>query len=452
MKIYLKEIRERFSEFEIFNYDESVYFETFNHDSRVNIPKAMFIPIIGESFNGHDFAKDALDNGCVLSLFQKDNIQSDIDLKKPIIVVEDIMIALEKILGIVREKIDVPIIAITGSTGKTTTREMLSKVLSLNGKVLTSNRNYNTLWGNAYVLSQYTNQKYVILEFGMDKIGEIASQCRAIKPDLGILLNVGHVHAQMVGGIENVYLAKKELADYLKENSKLLILNRDDNRLREIIKEFDKEKIFTIGSIGADMEFSNVMVKESGTYFTLKYLGSLYEVALGILGKGYAYNGLASIACAFKLGFDIQQSVDQIKKYDGFEGRFQIVKKSKKLTIVNDAYNANPTSMKMALETFQEIWCKREDIKKILILGDMKELGIVSEEEHRKIGDIVKSMNVDAVYYLGDNYESFGTGKKLSSLKEAIKIVKSLENGKQQAIVLLKASNGTQLHTVVDSI
>jgi UDP-N-acetylmuramoyl-tripeptide--D-alanyl-D-alanine ligase len=452
MKIYLKEIKERFPEFEIFNYDDSIYFETFNHDSRVNIPKAMFIPIIGESFNGHDFVKEALDNGCVASLFQKNTLEGEIDFKKPIIIVEDIMIALEKILNIVREKIDVPILAITGSTGKTTTREMLSKILSLKGKVLTSSRNYNTLWGNAYVLTQYTNQKYIVLEFGMDKRGEIASQCRAIKPNLGILLNVGHVHAQRVGGIENVYLAKKELADYLKENSKLLILNRDDDRLREIVKEFDKEKIFTIGSIDADMEFSNVMVKERGTYFTLKYLGSLYEVALGILGKGYAYNALASIACAFKLGFNIPQSVKQIKNYNGFEGRFQIVKKSKSLTVVNDAYNANPTSMKMALETFQEIWCKREDIKKILILGDMKELGVVSEQEHRKIGDIVKSMSVDEVYYLGDNYESFGTGQKLSSLKEAIKILKSLGKSKQGAVVLLKASNGTQLYTVIDSI
>ena len=117
MKIYLKEIKERFPEFEIFNYDDSIYFETFNHDSRVNIPKAMFIPIIGESFNGHDFVKEALDNGCVASLFQKNSLEGEIDFKKPIIIVEDIMIALEKILNIVREKIDVPILAITGSTG-----------------------------------------------------------------------------------------------------------------------------------------------------------------------------------------------------------------------------------------------------------------------------------------------------------------------------------------------
>lgn len=452
MRIYLKEIKERYPEFEIFNYKESFYFETFNHDSRVNIPKSLFIPIVGENFNGHDYLLDALGNGCIASLYQKDNVKGDINTTCPIIVVEDIMEALEKILNIVRENIEVPIIAITGSTGKTTTREMLAKVLSKKGKVLTSDRNYNTLWGNAYLLSTYTDEKYIVLEFGMDKMDEIASQCRAIKPDMGILLNVGHVHAQILGGIENIYKAKKELADYLRENSKLLILNTDDERLSHIVSEFSKEKIFTIGSIQADIEFSNIMVRENGTYFSLKYLGKLYEVALSILGKGYAYNALASIATAFKLGFTIEESIEQIKKYEGFNGRFEILKRSNNFTIINDAYNANPTSMVMALETFKDIWGKRGDIKKILVLGDMKELGEVTEQEHRKIGEIVKNMGIEDVYYLGEYYDSFNTGKSISSIERVIKILKKEMKSKKDTVVLLKGSHGTLLYTIPDKL
>lgn len=451
MKISLKDIKEKYPELQILNYREDTYFETFNHDSRVKIEKSLFIPIIGEKFDGHNFVESAFTNGSVVSLYRKDHLKEMGEFQKPLIVVEDIEEGLEKIVGMVREHITVPVIAITGSTGKTTTREMLSTILSLKGKVLNSDRNYNTLWGNAQLLSTFNGHDYVVLEFGMDRSGEIASQCRAINPDMGILLNVGSVHAEKLGSIENVYLAKRELADYLLKENKPLILNIDDERLSRISSEF-KEELTTIGSSDSEYQISNVEVSESGTSFRINSKNLEEKINLPTLGKGYAYNAASAIAVAVKLGFTLEECRNQLNSYAGFEGRFQIKRINNHLTVVDDAYNANPTSMKMSLETFDSIWCSRNDTERILILGDMRELGEVASEEHERIGEQVKRMNIDKVYYIGDYFEDFGFGEKLEDSEEVLKVLQDINSSNINSVVLLKASHSFGLSELIEKI
>lgn len=445
MRISLREIQEKCKDFEIYNYDPDIYFENINHDSRVSLPNSLFIPIIGEKFNGHDFIQSALDNGSNISLFQRDQGEYS-HYDKPIIVVNNIESALEQITNILVSHISVPIVAITGSTGKTTTREMLSKILSFKGSVLNSDRNFNTLWGNAQLLCKYTNEDFVVLEFGMDRKGEIASQCRGITPDLGILLNVGYVHALSLGGIENVYLAKKELADYLGSELKTLVLNIDDNRLSRLINEYPGNLI-TVGDKGM-FSFNNVHVDKDGTHFILKYLDNEYSVDLKVLGKGYVYNAVCAIACGIQLGLNIDECVVNLKEYSGFKGRFELVKLNDTVTVVNDAYNANPTSMEMSLNTFNEIWGKDSSVRKILVLGDMKELGDVTESEHSRMGNIVKRMNVDDVYYMGDYYSFFNYGKHVNTIEELARELKVESN--IPTVILLKASNSVGLSNVLE--
>lgn len=451
MKIFLKDIKEKYPEFEIVNYNEDVYFTTFNHDSRVQVQDSLFLPLIGEKFDGHSFVQSGFENGSVASLYQKDHLKDAQGFKKPLIVVDSIEEGLEKIVNMVVEKIEVPIIAVTGSTGKTTTREILATILSLKGRVLNSDRNYNTLWGNAQLLSQYDGHEYVVLEMGMDRAGEIAWQCRAINPDIGILLNVGHVHALQLGGIENVYLAKKELADYLSKERRPLVLNVDDERLKRVAGEYEG-RLITVGSGMSDYNISNVSVTESGTSFILKYMEREDEYTLPILGKGYVYNAAAAIATAIELGFTLEECKEQLKEYKGFEGRFQIKKVSDNLTVIDDAYNANPTSMKMSLETFENIWGMRNDIEKVLILGDMKELGEVGSQEHRKVGDIVKKMNVDRVYYIGEYFEDFNYGEELEDPSEVTSLLKGIMGGNTPTLVLLKASNSIGLSGILEKL
>ncbi len=443
MRVYLKEIKEKFPEFEIENYDEDIYFENINHDSRVYIADSLFVPIIGKNFDGHDFIEASK---CSVSLMQKDH-KERYKLDIPLIIVDDILDGLKEIIGYVRDKVNTPVVGITGSTGKTTTRMMTVSILSQFGKVLTSDKNINTLWGNGELLMSLSDEKYVVLEIGMDSKGEIKMQCDGLKPDIGGILNVGYVHGENVGGIEGVFNEKRQLADYLVKNNKLVVLNTDDKRLKKLADGL-KINVVTIGSNNQDYTFSNIYLDENGTHFLLKNNGKSYDCNLKVFGKDYVYNALCAIALCNSLGVSIEDCIKGVEKYNGFKERFEIKKINNHLTIINDAYNANPASMRMSLDTFNELWGKRKDIRKILVLGDMKELGSVSKQEHKKIGDIVNSMDVDSVIYFGEYSKYFKGVTSCNSIQEVVAFLKKNIKKEENTVILLKGSNSQKLYTI----
>ena len=172
MKIYLKDIKERFPEFEIRNYDENAFFTAFNHDSRTIKDGEIFIPIVGEKFDGHDFILQALNDGADMAICEAKKSLLVKDAIKPVILVDSVREGLQKIMSLYTSHIDAKIMGITGSAGKTTTRKILSTILSCNGSVLSAEgSNINTVWGNAVLLSKYTDEKYIVLECGMDHPG-----------------------------------------------------------------------------------------------------------------------------------------------------------------------------------------------------------------------------------------------------------------------------------------
>jgi len=189
MKIYLKDIKERYPEFEIRNYDEEAFFVGFNHDSRCLLENEIYVPIKGERFDGHDFIVEALEKGASMSICEKDSSQKIEGVSKPIIIVDSIEEGLQKIVNYSISDITAPIIAITGSTGKTTTKQMLAAILGFKNSVLYADH-FNTVWGNAMLLSRYENEDYVILECAMDRKGEIAWHANTFDPDIGIILNI----------------------------------------------------------------------------------------------------------------------------------------------------------------------------------------------------------------------------------------------------------------------
>lgn len=347
----------------------------------------------------------------------------------------------------VKKNSDTKIVAITGSTGKTTTREMLVKILNKDGKVLNTDKNLNTLIGNGEVLSRYKDHKYIVLEFAMDHMKEIAWQCRIIKPDIGAILNVGHVHGENVGGIENVYKAKKELADYINKARKVLVLNVDDNRLEKLSNEIDTE-LLTFGKNSSDFILKQTEVSRTGTSFIFYYKGREYRCNMNVYGRGLAYNALCSIVIAHKLGVDIDISISALEQYRAFNSRFQI-KEIDNAVIVDDSYNANPTSMKMAIETFNDIFSK-EEYKRIAILGDMKELGDVANKKHKELGQLTEKMEFDKVYYIGDYYNDFNKGSRIFNWKEAKEILEEIIHKKERVAVLLKASNSIGLYKILE--
>jgi len=369
-----------------------------------------------------------------------------VDLKKPLIVVDSIDEGLEKVVNVLFTKILAPKIAITGSTGKTTTREMLVKILKDKGTVLSTESNINTLWGNAKLLSKYNNEDYIVLEMGMDRAGEIGLQCRALEPDLGAILNIGYVHAENVGGIENVFKAKKDLADYLHRTGKSLVLNSDDEWLQKIEKGYTYQ-LLTYGIEGTDFRLVDSHVSMDGTQFVFVYRSNEYTCKIKAYGKGLAYNALAAIALADLLGIEVEDSIKFLEEFNGFTGRFEIKNLKDGIRIVNDAYNANPTSMKMSVETFNDIFVK-DEYERIVILGDMKELGDVSNQQHKMLGELVKSKGFDKVYYIGDFYDNFGFGERLGSWEEAKEIIDNIKKENKEVAILLKASHSIGLYNI----
>lgn len=447
MKIYLREVKERFPEFEIRNYDENAFFIGFNHDSRTIKQDELFIPIVGDKFDGHDFILQSLQEGASISLCEAKKALLIKDATKPIIFVDTIEEGLQKLLNFSISPITAPIIAITGSTGKTTTRQMLSTILGEDGKVLTAD-NANTVWGNANLLSQYVDEKYIALECGMDRAGEIAWHVNSVDPDLGILLNVGDVHAEKLGSIENIYQEKKNLADYLNKTGKPLVLNVDDDRLIRILKD-SKAEIITFGKNEyANYKISDVIVGQEGTDFVLTVEMNSYNIHLNTFGDGLVYDAVAAIAAANRLGIGMEMCINGIKKFTPNKGRFEIVKLNDGNFVINDAYNANPASMDMSLRTFSTLYPK-EEYYRIVVLGDMKELGDVASEKHKVIGELAKALDFNDVYFLGEYFKDFNYGIEVKSIEEIVSTLKlKMKKVTQKVAILCKGSHSTQLFEV----
>jgi len=448
MNIFLSKLKDNIPEFEILNF-KNVKITGVSYDSRTIEPGDIYFPIKGGKFDGHDFIQEAFEKGASVALCDSQHVSQFVDLKNPIVVVDSIEEGLEKVVNVLFADITAPKIAITGSTGKTTTREMLVRILKDCGKVLSTDSNINTLWGNAKLLSQYNGEEYIVLEMAMDRPGEIGWQCRALEPDLGVILNIGYVHAGNLGGIENVFKAKKDLADYLYRAGKPLILNADDEWLQKIGKDYT-DQLFTYGRLGKDFILIESLVSRNGTEIVFRYKEKQYTVNIKAYGEELAYNVLAAVTLAFLLGIDISVSVKFLQGYKAFNGRFEIKKIREGLTVVNDAYNGNPTSMKMSIETFDKIFDKK-GYEKIVILGDMKELGEVASRKHKELGELVESKGFDKVYYIGDYYKDFGIGERLNNWEEAEKLIKNFKKEEKDIVVLLKASHSIGLCNVLET-
>lgn len=449
MKIFLKDIKEKIKDIEILNYSEEISFSKFCHDTRELEKESLYIPISGDNTDGHRYIAEAFSKGSTVSLCDKKKIEYISDCTFPVIISGDVLKTLGDILRIYTEELKktAKIIAITGSTGKTTTRELLSSVLSENGKVLHSERNFNTLWGNAELLDDYTDEKYIVLEFGMDKAGEIKAQCEAIMPDAGIILNIGFVHAGPLGGIERIFEEKSNLAKSLNRENGILALNIDDERLRTIIPDF-RGRLITFGEDKeAEIRILESSISDKGTDIKTEFNGNVYEFVLGVFGKGYAYNACAAFCIGIEMGLSPEEIVKGLEKYRGFEGRFQLVHIAENVDMVNDAYNANSTSMSMSIDTFNELFKDKYD-DMILILGDMKELGEYTETEHRKIGEMVKDLGFKSedVYFLGEYHKFFNYGIHINSVDEAKEVMDKYIESRKKTIFLVKGSHGSGLY------
>lgn len=453
MKILLSELYNIFPDCEILNKKDG-FFTQISTDTRIIAVGELFIPIKGDTFDGHDYIANAIEKGAVAALCEKSSREKVSYSNGTIILVNDISEAIKQLTNFIRKKTNLKIVGICGTTGKTTTRGLVAGMLSESFKVLNAPGNINTLWGNLRVLMDYEDHDFFVAEIAMDRLGEITWQCEAIEPDIAVLVSIGQTHAEFVGGVEGVYKAEKEIADYMQKVGRLIIFNQDNELVRKVITQYTGKYLTTGVSMENTYSYRNATVSSDGTFIDISYKDIVVPIKLSIFGEDYAQNA----ALAFAIGKHFNMADDAIqrglKRYKGTSGRFEVIKVSKYVTIINDAGNANLQSMELSLKTFKKLWGNGTNTH--VFLGDMRELGEVTQEQHVALAELVKSHNFENVYYLGNNFHYFNIGQRLDSYQEAAEILKQIikyaEEHKLDTAILLKSSKSIGLEKIPELI
>jgi UDP-N-acetylmuramoyl-tripeptide--D-alanyl-D-alanine ligase len=369
-------------------------------DSRLVSPGSLFIAKPGEQADGHDFVADAKQRGSVLAI-----VQHPVDVEITQLVVPDSVEALGQLaawlIGVLKSKSKLKVIGITGSNGKTTTKNMLRAILSQLGNTIAPIESFNNKVGAPIsILRADLNTEFLVVEMGAEGLGSIAYLAKMARPDIGVILKVGMAHAGEFGGIENTALIKGELAEALDSKGNV-VLNADDSMVSSMKNRTDAKVSWFGTNSDADFSASEITLTKIGTSFDLRWPdGEVTAIQLRILGEHHIMNALAAATVASLLGASKSQIVTALEQMELAERwRMQRVVRADGVTVINDAYNASPDSMKAALQTLAQLG--KMGTKTIAVLGEMAELGEYSIHEHDAIGRLVVRYNIDQLVVVG---------------------------------------------------
>ena len=374
-------------------------------DSRTLVPGDLFFAIIGTHFDGHNFIIEAFNKGAsgaivckdIGSLFQKE----EIDKNKIIIEVKDTLSALQDWANYYKNKFKTFNICITGSNGKTTTKEIIAHILSQKFPLLKTSGNYNNEIGIPLTLLQLNDlHKILVIEMGMRGLGEIKILTNFVPPDLTVITNIGEAHIGLLGSKDNIFRAKSELLQSLNQNG-IAVLNSDDPYFLKMLEIVKGKKVITFGLENrSDIMACNIrMIGDRGMKFTLKIKDvEDREIFFPLLGRYNIYNALAASAVAFALEVESDLIEKGLTTFKPLDMHMQLNNFYNGIKILNDSYNASPLSVKKALETLAEV---AQGHRKIAILGDMLELGEKTDFYHKEIGREVAKLSIDTLITLG---------------------------------------------------
>ena len=398
-------------------------------DTRNIRKNSLFFALKGTNFNGNTFAEKALAAGASYAIVDEAKYQT----KSNIILVDDVLTTLQKLANYHRNQLSIPVIGLTGSNGKTTTKELIYQVLQTQYNAIATKGNLNNHIGVPLTLLSITPaHEIAIIEMGANHQKEIAFLSSISEPDYGYITNFGKAHLEGFGGVEGVIKGKSELYTYLKENKKTALVNPED--------VIQVEKTKTIDSVAFNME-DFTLVAEHPT-LNLTYQNELLQTQ--IIGKYNYTNILAAITFGNIFNIEKANIKKAIEGYVADNNRSQIIHKND-TEIILDAYNANPSSMQVALENFAGL---AKD-NKCIILGDMFELGKDSSKEHQAIADLAQELGFENQYFVGEHFYQIATkGTKFRNF-EALQ--QHLEKHPINATkILIKGSRGMQLERVLD--
>jgi len=405
-------------------------------DSRHIVPGSLFFALKGPNFNGNAYAAEALEKGAAYAIVD----EAEFAVNDRCILVGDALKCLQDLGTHHRRQSDATIIALTGSNGKTTTKELISRVLNRKYNTLSTRGNLNNHIGVPLTLLRLEKEtEMAVIEMGANHQGEIAFLSRLAEPDYGYITNFGKAHLEGFGGVEGVIKGKSELYTYLLGAGKHVLLNADDPIQREKLQGYDKK----IGFSTSDPDYFQIEDLGTTPYVTLRVAGVTIQTQLS-----GAYN-FPNCAIAVLVGkyFDVPLSdiKEALEGYVPENNRSQLIQKND-LEIILDAYNANPSSMEVALRHLAGL----KNGGKIAILGDMFELGQDSEKEHQAIADLSASLGIETLYLVGEAFYGIRTeAKQFRTFEDLAESLKTHPiNG--PATLLIKASRGMALERVLD--
>ncbi|KAA9135913.1 UDP-N-acetylmuramoyl-tripeptide--D-alanyl-D-alanine ligase [Microbacterium caowuchunii] len=380
---------------------ETVVDGTVDTDSREIGPGGIFVAKPGETTDGHVFVGAAVAAGAALAI-----VERPVDADVSQIVVPDAVTALadlaREVVAIVRAEEDLRIVGITGSNGKTTTKNMLARILESQGETVAPRASFNNEVGAPLTMLRVRRStRFLVSEFGASGPGEIARLAGLVEPDIAVVLMVGMAHAGGFGGIEATFHAKSELVRALRTGG-LAVLNADDTRVRDMAP-IAAERSGTVRWFGqapeADVRAEGIEVTASGTRFTLTADGQTLPVTLRVLGAHHVMNALAAVAAATALGVTVADCVAGLESLELAERWRMQPLGSERVRIINDAYNASPDSMTAALRTLAQITAPGE--RMVAVLGAMSELGEYAGEEHDRIGELAVRLRIPRIVVIG---------------------------------------------------
>lgn len=415
-------------------------FPAISTDSRKIQKDSLFFALKGENFNGNKFAAESLNNGAAFAIIdEKEFVTSE-----KTILVDDVLAALSNLANYHRRELRIPILAITGTNGKTTTKELLASVLAQKFKITFTQGNLNNHIGVPLTLLKMNAEtEFGVVEMGANHPGEIAHLCKIAEPDFGIITNIGKAHLEGFGSFEGVIRTKSELFHFLKNNNGTFFYNSDNPILSEIKKGYQK----TVSFGTSDADFTGSLIHSPPfVHIKANFKKGVLYLNTNLIGNYNAENILAASCIANYFDVDPLKIQKALKEYQPDNNRSQLITRGE-LRIIMDAYNANPTSMQASIQSF----ISGNEGKKYLILGDMLELGDYSDKEHAAILELISASTVEDVYLVGtvfskiakeSNFKTFENVSGLISFFEK----KAIKNGN----ILIKGSRGIQLEKVLE--
>ena len=431
--------------------DSELLLSTFCTDTRKLVKGDVYVGICGEKVDGNDFYKEAIEKGAsclVLSKEPKERLEN-----LTVVMVEDTLKCLQELAKYKRSLYDIPVIAVTGSVGKTSTKDIIYSVISKKYKTHSTIGNYNNHLGVPLTILGLRDEEAMVVEMGMNHFGEISLLSNIAKPTISVITNVGTAHIGNLGSREGIRKAKLEILDGMIGNE--LIINGDDDMLSVVIPEISTKYDVKSVSIENESTYKAFNLEEEAFSSKFDIVDNISDVVVNVGGRAYIYNSLVAYAVGKCLEIEDEDIKRGILEFKLSSSRLEKKVTKKGTILIDDTYNANYDSMKSSIELLGKVCDKR----KIAILGDMLELGDYSNEMHINLGDVVVNNNIDVLVTVGEYSKLIG--KRAISLGMSEKNIYSFDKEEDSyqfldeflndnAIVLLKGSHGLHLIGIVD--